>query len=95
MDGGLCAIALSGSLVVGGAIIGGFWRVLVKISDQNTAIGNLKTAVGDKIGEQNVAIGRLEGKVDGMGDRILGYEKQIGGLDKRIDSFINHHRNKG
>lgn len=85
MDGALIATIVPSSLAVATAIGGGFWKLWVKIGEQNTAIG-----------EQNKAIGRLEGKMDGVDTTMHSYEKQMEGFDtrvarleERVDGFVN------
>lgn len=67
MDGALIATVVSSSVVVGGAIISGFWRI-------STRIGN-----------QDKSIGILGGKVDGLRTSTDIVQKQILGIDQRID----------
>lgn len=83
MDGALIATVVSSSVLIGGAIITGFWRLW------------------SKIGDQNGCIGRLEGKMDGFGNRMHNYETQMSGfnqrvnrLDRRLNGFFDSEGKK-
>ena len=96
MDATLIFSIVTPCLLIGGSIIAGFAKVWTKIADQNKAIGDFKAAVLNHIGEQNTAIGALKGAIGELTLRFGSYEKQMEGMDKRIneldkrmDSFIN------
>ena len=78
MDGGLIATVVSSSVIVAGAIGTGFWRLWVKVGDQNKAIGRLE--------------GKMDGvgvRMHSYEKQIEGFDKRITRLDTRMNGFIN------
>lgn len=78
MDGAVIATVVSSSVVVGGAIITGFWRLWSRIGDQNGSIGRLE--------------GKMDGFDNRMlsyEKQIKGFDDRIGRLDKRLNGFVD------
>lgn len=78
MDGALIATVISSSVIVGGAIGGGFWRVMVRIGKQDKSIGKLD----GKIEGLNTTMQNFQGQLNGIDGRI-------DRLDGRINGLIN------
>jgi len=77
MDGPLCATVISSSVVIGGAIIGGFWRVWVRIGDQNKSIGRLE--------------GKVDGfhtRMHSYETQLDGFDTRVDRMDKRVNGFV-------
>lgn len=87
MDGGLIATIISSSVVVGGAIGTGFWRVALKIGDQNKSIGRLEGKV-DGLGTR---MHSYEKQLDGFDERVNRLDGRINGF---LDSFLKKEKGK-
>ena len=74
MDGPLIAAIISSSVVVGGAITGGYWRLMSRIGVQDKTIGELSGSIQG-----------LGGKIDGLHDVNQNFQDQLGDLSKRTD----------
>ena len=84
MDGALIATIIAGSVAIGGALAGGFWKVWTKIGDQNKAIGRLE--------------GKMDGlhtRMHGYEKQLEGFDQRIGRLDGRINGLVNNLTSKG
>jgi len=79
MDGPTCAAVITSSVFVGSAIIGGFWKLWVKIGDQNKSIGRLEGKV-DGLGT----------RMHSYEKQLDGFDTRIDRLDKRINGFIDN-----
>lgn len=91
MDGALAVTVISSSVVVGGAIAGGFWRVIIRIGKQDKSIGQLDGKIGS-----------LEGNVKGMNTTMQNFQGQLNGidgrmgrLDERINGLVTDKKEKG
>jgi len=83
MDGALLATAISSGVAVSGAIVGGFWRVLIKIGEQNKAIGRLE--------------GEVKGfgvRMKGYEIQLDGFNTRADRLDKRMNGFLDSYLSK-
>jgi len=72
VDGQLIATIIGSSVVVGGVISGGFWKVVLMISDQSKSIGKLEGKIDglDKRMEGfDASIGRLDKRMNGFVDK--------------------------
>lgn len=81
MDGPLIAAIISSTIVVGGTIVGGYWKLMTRIGDQDKTIATLG---GDIRG--------LGGKIDGLHGVDQSFQDQLGDISKRtdrLDSRIN------
>lgn len=79
MDGALITTIVSSSVVVGGAIAGGFWRVIVKIGDQNKSIGRLE--------------GKMDGfntRMYSYEKQLEGFDKRVDRLDRRFNGLLDN-----
>lgn len=83
MDGSLIATVVSSSVVVGGAIAGGFWRIWVKIGDQSKGIGRLEGKVDG-----------LDTSMKSYEKQLEGFDKRIGRLDRRMNGFLERYADK-
>jgi len=84
MDGALVATIITSSVAVGGAIGGGFWRLWVKIGDQNKSIGRLE--------------GKMDGlntRMHSYEKQLEGFDQRIDRLDKRINGFVDSLMKEG
>ena len=79
MDGALIATVVSSSVIVGGAIGGGFWKVWVKLGDQNKAIGRLE---GKMDGYEKQLEG-FDGRISRLDQRINGFVDTLMGKGRR------------
>ena len=79
MDGGAILTIVGSSVVVGSAIIGGFWKLWAKIGDQNKSIGRLEGKV-DGLGT----------RMHSYEKQLDGFDTRIDRLDKRINGFIDN-----
>ena len=74
MDGPLIATIISSSVVVSGAIFGGYWRLMGRIGNQDKTIGELGGNIQG-----------LKGKIDGLHGETQNFQVQLGDMSKRID----------
>lgn len=79
MDGALIATIITSSVAVGGAIGTGFWRLTLKIGDQNKSIGRLEGKVGG-----------LDTRMLSYEKQIEGFDGRVGRLDSRINGLLNN-----
>jgi len=82
MDGPLIATVVSSSVVIVGAISGGFWRILVRLGDQNKGIGRLE----GKVDGLDIRMHSYEQQLDG-------FDKRVNRLDNRINGFLDYVTN--
>ena len=84
MDGALIATIVSSSVIVTGAIGGGFWKVWGKLGDQNKAIGRLE--------------GKMDGlgtRMHSYEKQMEGFDSRVSRLDQRINGFVDALMKKG
>lgn len=77
MDGSLIATVVSSSVVVGGAIAGGFWRVMIRIGRQDESIGRLEGKVDGLTTATHIFQGQLRS-----------FDERMGRLDERINNVV-------
>ncbi len=78
MDGPLIAAIVTGSVAIGGALGGGFWRVSSCLGKQNKSIGRLE--------------GKMDGvdaRMTSYEKQLGGFDQRIGRLDKRLNGFVD------
>lgn len=83
MDGALIATIVSSSVVVGGAITGGFWKVIIKIGDQNKSIGRLEGKVDG-----------LHTRMQSYEKQLEGFDARVSRLDRRINGLVDSYLTK-
>lgn len=80
MDGALIATVVSSSVIVAGAIGGGFWKLW---TEQSKAIGRLEGKMDG-----------LNARMQSYEKQLEGFDTRIDRLDRRMNGFIQRYSGK-
>ena len=78
MDGGLIVTVISSTVAASGIFVGGFWKVMTRIGQQDKSIGRLDGKIDG-----------LSSNVQSLQGQFAGYDERMGRLDERINGIVN------